>query len=115
MEWQPHEQAWLSYINLEMRYKEVDRARAVYERFVLVHPDVKNWIRYARFEEQNGFINGSRQVFERAVEFYGEEHMYEELYVSFARFEERQKEVCRFSPEIFSIEEKKFGIFLSEV
>ncbi|OQV11999.1 Crooked neck-like protein 1 [Hypsibius exemplaris] len=95
MEWQPHEQAWLGYVNLEMRYKELDRARAVYERFVLVHPDVKNWIRYARFEEQNGFINGARQVFERAVEFYGEEHMYEELYVSFARFEERQKEFER--------------------
>lgn len=94
MEWQPHEQAWLSYINMEMRYKEAERARSIYERFVLTHPEVKNWIRYARFEEQNGFINGARSVFERAVEFYGEQFLQEELYVSFSRFEERQKEVC---------------------
>ena len=37
----------------------------------------------------------SREVFERAVEFYGEENMDEKLFVSFARFEEACKEVLR--------------------
>ena len=46
MEWQPEEQAWQSYINFELRYKELDRARSIYERFCLVHPEVKNWIKY---------------------------------------------------------------------
>lgn len=32
-------------------------------------------------------------MFERAVEFYGEENMDEKLFVSFARFEEQCKEV----------------------
>ena len=32
-------------------------------------------------------------MFERAVEFYGEENMEADLFVGFARFEERQKEV----------------------
>jgi crooked neck len=32
-------------------------------------------------------------VFERAVEFYGEENMDEKLFVAFARFEEACKEV----------------------
>ncbi|KOB66463.1 Protein crooked neck, partial [Operophtera brumata] len=64
----------------------------IYERFVMVHPDVKNWIKYAKFEENHGFINGSRKVFERAVEFFGDEDLDERLFIAFAKFEENQKE-----------------------
>lgn len=46
-----------------------------------------------RFEEQNGFVVGARSVFEKAVEFFGDEHISEILFIAFARFEERQKEV----------------------
>lgn len=95
MEWQPEEQAWHSYINLELRYKEVERARTIYERFVLVHPAVKNWIKYARFEERHASVAHARKVYERAVEFFGEEHMDQHLYVAFAKFEENQKELER--------------------
>ncbi|NXI76070.1 CRNL1 protein, partial [Rhipidura dahli] len=101
MEWQPEEQAWHSYINFELRYKEVDRARSIYERYilftalVLVHPEVKNWIKYARFEEKHSYFAHARKVYERAVEFFGEEHMDEHLYVAFAKFEENQKEFER--------------------
>ncbi|XP_033873037.1 crooked neck-like protein 1 [Acipenser ruthenus] len=95
MEWQPEEQAWHSYINFELRYKEVEKARATYERFVIIHPEVKNWIKYARFEEKHGYIAHSRRVFERAVEFYGEDIMDEQLFVAFAKFEEKQKEFER--------------------
>jgi len=35
MEWEPEEQAWHSYINFELRYKELDRARVIYERYIL--------------------------------------------------------------------------------
>lgn len=58
-----------------------------------MHPDVKNWIKYARFEEKHSYFAHARKVFERAVEFFGEEHMNEHLYVAFAKFEENQKEV----------------------
>ncbi|EPQ12794.1 Crooked neck-like protein 1 [Myotis brandtii] len=92
MEWQPEEQAWHSYINFELRYKEVDQACTIYERFVLVHPDVKNWIKYARSEEKHGYFAHARKVYERAVEFFGDEHMDERLYVAFAKFEENRKE-----------------------
>ncbi|XP_032818892.1 crooked neck-like protein 1 [Petromyzon marinus] len=95
MEWEPEEQAWHSYINFELRYKEVDAARAVYEKFVMVHPEIKNWIKYARFEDRHGYTAHARRVYERAVEFYGEEHMKEPLFVAFARFEEAQKEFDR--------------------
>ncbi|XP_061126893.1 crooked neck-like protein 1 isoform X2 [Syngnathus typhle] len=95
MEWEPEEQAWHSFINFELRYKEVDKARSIYERFVMVHPEVKNWIKYARFEEKHGYIAHSRKVYERAVEFFGEEHVDEHLFVAFAKFEEIQKEFER--------------------
>ena len=96
MEWEPEEQAWLSYIKMEMRYKEVELARHIYERFVQVHPEPKNWIRYARFEEQNGYIENARNVFERASEFFGEEEsMDEKLYIAFAKFEEGCREYER--------------------
>lgn len=59
----------------------------------MVHPEVKNWIKYARFEEKHGYIAHGRKVYERAVEFFGEDHIEENLFVAFAKFEETQKEV----------------------
>lgn len=56
MEWEPDEQAWHSYINMELRYKEIDRARSIYERYVMVHPEVKNWVKFAKFEERQSNI-----------------------------------------------------------
>ena len=58
-----------------------------------MHPEIKNWIKYASFEENNHYITGARKVYERAVGFFGEDHIDEKLFVSFAKFEERQKEV----------------------
>ncbi|KAB5539994.1 hypothetical protein PHYPO_G00095790 [Pangasianodon hypophthalmus] len=105
MEWEPEEQAWHSYINFELRYKEVEKARCIYERYILtrvlllgcrnVHPVVKNWIKYARFEDKHGYIAHARKVYERAVEFFGEEYIDENLFVAFAKFEEKQKEFER--------------------
>uniref|UniRef100_H2MS39 Crooked neck pre-mRNA splicing factor 1 n=1 Tax=Oryzias latipes TaxID=8090 RepID=H2MS39_ORYLA len=102
MEWEPDEQAWHSYINFELRYKEVDKARTIYERYILLHHlfdhfdlTETNWIKYARFEEKHGYIAHSRKVYERAAEFYGEDHVNENLFVAFAKFEEMQKEFER--------------------
>ncbi|CAM9786869.1 unnamed protein product [Lampetra planeri] len=95
MEWEPEEQAWHSYINFELRYKEVDAAPRSLDALVMVHPEIKNWIKYARFEDRHGYTAHARRVYERAVEFYGEEHMKEPLFVAFARFEEAQKEFDR--------------------
>ncbi|XP_046692237.1 crooked neck-like protein 1 [Silurus meridionalis] len=95
MEWMPEEQAWHLYINFELRYKEVEKARCIYEKFVTVHPEVKNWTKYARFEDKHGFIVNARKVYERATEFFGEEQIDVNLYLAFAKFEEKQKEYDR--------------------
>eukprot|EP00126_Sphaerothecum_destruens_P001087 Sdes_comp13110_c0_seq1m3054 len=95
MEWEPEIQAWQSFIKMELRYGETERARDIYERFVLVHHDCKNWIKYARFEEESGSKEKARQVYERAMEFFGQQHMQDQLLVAFSRFEESCKEFER--------------------
>lgn len=93
IEWEPPEQAWQTYINFELRYKEIDRARSVYQRFLHVHgTNVQNWIKYAKFEERNGYIGNARAAYEKAMEYFGEEDINETVLVAFALFEERQKE-----------------------
>lgn len=94
MEWQPEEQVWQTYINFELRYKELDRARKIYERFVMTHQEVKNYMK-SRFKENHGLINGARTVFERAVELFLDDHMDERLFIAFRQFEENQKKLDR--------------------
>ena len=53
---------------MEMRYNEADRARAIYERYVRCLPDVKAWVRFAKFEMQVGYVDNARRVYERAVQ-----------------------------------------------
>lgn len=64
--------AFLS-LQMELRYQEVERARGIYERYVQVLPTVKAWVRYAKFEMQNGEIGLARKCYERAVEELGED------------------------------------------
>lgn len=49
MEWEPDEQAWHSYINFELRYKEVDKARTIYERYILLLVLTVNPLQRAEF------------------------------------------------------------------
>ena len=58
---------------------------------------VKNWVKYAKFEEKHGYINSARKIYERAVDFFGEDNMDEKLLIAFAKFEEGQKEVRNLS------------------
>ena len=54
---------------------------------------MKNWIKYAKFEDRNNYVNSARRIYERAVEFFGDDNVDEKLLISFAKFEEQQKEV----------------------
>ena len=60
-------------VQMEMRYKEVDRARNIFERYVRCIPTVKSYVRYAKFEMRNGDVTRSRRCYERAVEELGED------------------------------------------
>uniref|UniRef100_A0A915CZX8 Suppressor of forked domain-containing protein n=1 Tax=Ditylenchus dipsaci TaxID=166011 RepID=A0A915CZX8_9BILA len=103
------EQAWQTYINFELRYKEVDRARSIYQRFLHVHGhEYRNWVRYAKFEERHGYVGNSRAVYEQALEYFGEENLNENVLIAFAQFEERQKESAEIL-KCLTLHEKKFG------
>ncbi|OCT79813.1 hypothetical protein XELAEV_18026624mg [Xenopus laevis] len=102
---------WLKYAEMEMKNRQVNHARNIWDRAITILPRVNqfwykytymeemlgnvNWIKYARFEEKHGYIAHRQKVYERAVEFFGEDHMDENLYVAFAKFEEHQKEFER--------------------
>ncbi|PVI07172.1 TPR-like protein [Periconia macrospinosa] len=95
IQWEPEESAWSAYIKLEIRHAEFERARAIFERFTVVHPEPKNWIKWAKFEEENGTSDLVRDVFGTAVETLGDEFMDEKLFMAYAKFEAKLKEIER--------------------
>jgi crooked neck len=70
-------------------------------RFVVVHPTVDSWLKYAHFEEKQSDRNKARAVYEKAVALLEDAANDERLFVSFAKFEEKCKEV-RTSRETFN-------------
>ena len=54
MQWEPNDNAWKSYIKLEERYNELDRVSEIYERWIGCRPIPKNWVTWAKFEEDRG-------------------------------------------------------------
>ena len=81
-----------SPFQFEMRYKETERAREIYERYVLCLPSVRAWVKYAKFEYAAGEIALARRCYERALEDLAEEDTSMELYIKFAEFEQIVKE-----------------------
>jgi len=95
MSWRPDTAGWNSYIKFELRYGEVERARAIFERFVAEHPRPDTFIRYAKFEMKRGEVERARRVYERAADLLADDEDAEVLFVAFAEFEERCREVER--------------------
>ncbi|WWC92353.1 pre-mRNA-splicing factor CLF1 [Kwoniella dendrophila CBS 6074] len=99
MQWEPNDKAWQSYIKLEERYNELDRASLIYERWIGVRPIPKNWCLWAKFEEDRNQLDKSREVFQTALEFFGDEEdqveKAQQVFAAFARMETRLKEYER--------------------
>ncbi|PRQ28623.1 putative tetratricopeptide-like helical domain-containing protein [Rosa chinensis] len=96
MTWMPEQEGWLSYVKFEVRYNEVERARGIFERFVQCHPGVGAWIRYAKFEVKNGGdVVRAGKLYERAVEILADDEEAEQLFLAFAEFEEKCKDIDR--------------------
>jgi crooked neck len=99
MQWEPNDKAWQSYIKLEERYNELDRASAIHERWIACRPIPKNWVIWAKFEEDRGRADKAREVFQTALEFFGDEEEQVEkaqaVFSNFAKMETRLKEFER--------------------
>ena len=92
VEWEPDDHAWTSYVRLELRANQPERARGVFERYVQCHNLPKGWIKWAKFEEKQAETARCREVFERALQELDERDHTEEIFIAFAQFEERAKE-----------------------
>lgn len=88
MGWIPDRQGWLSYIEFELRYKETELVRNIFERLVQCHPRVGAWIEYAKFEMKYGEIVSARNCYERAADELADDIEVGHLLESFADFEE---------------------------
>jgi hypothetical protein len=61
------------YIEMEIQLREFDECRFLYQKFIRSGSEnCVTWITFARLEE-HGIISGARSVFERAVQFFGDE------------------------------------------
>ncbi|KIM45805.1 hypothetical protein M413DRAFT_440843 [Hebeloma cylindrosporum] len=99
MQWEPDDKAWQAYIKLEERYQELDRSSAIYERWVAVRPEPRVWVKWGKFEEDRGRVDKAREVFQTALEFYGDDEEQVEkaqaVFSAFAKMETRLKEYER--------------------
>ncbi len=73
IQWEPDDKAWQAYIKLEQRYQELDRARAISERWVAVRPEPRVWVKWGKFQEERGRLDKAREVFQTALEFFGDD------------------------------------------
>ncbi|KAG8715162.1 NineTeen Complex (NTC) component [Ceratobasidium sp. 394] len=99
MAWEPDDKAWQAYIKLEERYHELDRASAIYARWIAVRPEPRVWVKWGKFEEERGKPDKAREVFQTALEFFGdgaeEVAQAQAVFAAFAKMETRLKEYDR--------------------
>lgn len=113
MKWEPEDTVWHSYIKFEQRYKQWDRIRLIYARLLPIHPSISNWIKWAEFEEGRGAMNEARSIFERSLDLLEDSPDLEpRLFIAFAKFEIRQREIDR-ARAIFHFGMEKFPAHLA--
>ncbi|KAI0061172.1 pre-mRNA-splicing factor CLF1 [Artomyces pyxidatus] len=99
MAWEPDDKAWQAYTKMEMRYNESDRASTIYERWIAVRPEPRVWVKWGKFEEERGKVDKAREVFQTALEFFGDEEEQvdkaQAVFSAFAKMETRLKEYER--------------------
>ncbi|KAG2359468.1 hypothetical protein BDR07DRAFT_1414879 [Suillus spraguei] len=72
-QWEPDDKAWQAYIKMEERYNELDRDSVICGWWIAVRPDLRVWVKWANFEEERGKLDNARQVFQTALQFFGDE------------------------------------------
>lgn len=81
---------WLKFAEMEMREKQINHARNLWDRATLILPRVSAfWQKYTYMEEMLKNILNARQIFERWMEWHPEET----AWFSYIKFELRYNEV----------------------
>ena len=68
--------------------------RHVFQLFVTQDSSPKNWLKWAKFEESLSHYDVTRRIYEECIESL-KEHIDQNVYVSFAKFETRMKDFDR--------------------
>ena len=72
------EQIWKAYIDFEIQQDHYENARKLYERLLLKTQHVKVWISYAKFEFSIQSIAKSREIWNKAYQFFKQTDLKEE-------------------------------------
>lgn len=94
LSWAPDQAVFYAAIEFEVRYEEVDRARQIFLQLLVVHPQPRNWIKFAQFEQESGSLESCRQVFSDAIDSYLQ-NPEETLFIEFAPLETKLRESDR--------------------
>ncbi|CUS25135.1 LAQU0S28e00254g1_1 [Lachancea quebecensis] len=98
----PGKNAFDAYVDFEIRHRNFGNVRKVYGRYVLAHPEVETWLKWAAFERKHGDSNTTRQVLSLGLDTFS---LYEtskdsdiaSLVGAFAEWEATQQEYERSS------------------
>ncbi|GKY95111.1 hypothetical protein MPSEU_000475000 [Mayamaea pseudoterrestris] len=94
MQWNPDDNAYLSYTRFETRCGHLDRAEVVMRRYVNTYTSARAMLRFAKWAEFEAMnVSLARQIFESCLsELEPEESRQARVFKQFASFEERQGE-----------------------
>jgi crooked neck len=97
MQWQPDDNAWLSYARFETRCRQYDRAEKIMRQYVNTYPSARSLLRFAKWAEYEAKnIPLARTIYESTLsELEPEESRQARVFKQFAIFEERQGEYDR--------------------
>ncbi|ODQ82958.1 hypothetical protein BABINDRAFT_159435 [Babjeviella inositovora NRRL Y-12698] len=69
LEWDPPKDAWMRYIEFEIRYNEYEKARLGFQACAVAMPlDLDVWFRWTNFEKLHGTKALAREVYALAIE-----------------------------------------------
>ena len=102
MNFLPSKRAWDSYLSFLEKLGEVEKVREVHYKLLDNFPEVRNYIKVAKYEYRKRNIESARFLYEKALEDLGEKCYIQKFFISWADFEikcgefERGKEIYIF-------------------
>jgi crooked neck len=95
MTWKPNDNAWMSYAKFEERMGDINKAREVLYRYIECHNKLQSYQKVAKFEAKHNNKLACRKLYESALADLGDEALNEDFFISFIKFEVKQKEFER--------------------
>lgn len=102
------------YINLEIKLKEFDRVRKIYNKFVESFPNnVEIWLNYANFEYQLNDIDRSRSIYKLALNNLNNNELIFNSYIEFEKNERNFTEIRKLFEDRLVNENKNVRLWIN--